>query len=68
MNQKIGDQNSMKVLGLFFLVFAILLFIAVFFTETPKAKITNSVCALILAGIATFFFYGYLKQKRRSDG
>ncbi len=51
MNDTNPMQQINRALGLFLVCFSVIIFIAVFFTETLSGKITNLIAALILAGI-----------------
>jgi hypothetical protein len=46
-------QQINRALGIFLVCFSVIIFIAVFFTETFSGKITNLVAGLILAGIGS---------------
>ena len=61
-NREIGISNMM---GIFFLVFAIAVIVAVFFTETTKGKIVNLICGgLLLISAAVPFIKSWLIKKQ----
>jgi hypothetical protein len=57
MNDTPSQNNPMqqinRALGIFLVCFSVIIFIAVFFTETSSGKITNLTAGLILAGIGS---------------
>ena len=59
---QIGKIN--KALGLFLLCFAVVVLVAVFFTDTSIGKMTNLVAGLILAGIGAVMI---LKSGGKAD-
>ena len=57
MNDTSPQDNPMpkinRALGILLVCFSVIIFLAVFFTETFSGKITNLVAGLILAGIGS---------------
>jgi len=62
---KKNDGEFLRVISIFLLLFSLLVFMAVFLTEGTAAKITNLVCSIMLAGIASIFYYGYRKNEKK---
>ena len=57
-----SNKDFMRVISIFILIFAFLVFIAVFLTEGIAARMTNLICSLLLAGVAGIFYYGFRKE------
>ena len=54
-----------KALGLFLLIFASVLLVAILFTETMIGRVTNLAAAVVIGGIGGAMFLSGLRADRR---
>lgn len=66
MKEKQEQFEPLQAIGLFWIMFGILILIAIFFTETGIGKLTNSICGGILLLVGLFcYFRGRANKIRR---
>lgn len=56
-----SDRDFMRVISIFLMIFALLIFVAVFMTDGVAAKVTNLICSVLLGIISGLFYWGYRK-------
>ena len=56
-----------KALGLFLLLFALVLLVAIFFTDTTVGRLTNLAAAVVIGGIGGVMFFCGLRAIRRAS-
>lgn len=63
-----AEGNSLRIMGAFFVVFGLVLWIAILFTDDVRGQVTDFGTGLLLAGIGILmFFKGRKLLSRRSD-
>lgn len=58
------EVDSLPVIGIFLLIFGVIIIMAIFFTDSFRGKITNLICGLILLACACLAILWSRKSKK----
>jgi uncharacterized membrane protein len=67
-SNQIEEFEPLQAIGIFWIVFGVLILIGIFYSKTGIGKIANSVCGGVLLAVGLFsFFKGLINKKRRLE-
>ena len=65
-NQK-KQKDIMFIIGIFFAVFAVSIFVAILYTETDRGKLVNFICACLFVVVSLISFLVSKKNEARNE-